>query len=344
MKAFATRFFVPLLAALALGAAASAQARPPICGDTLYQSIVLQADLVCGPGQTGLIIVDNGVRIDLNGFSIRGTGNQLNVGVYSYGYDRVEIVGPGSIEGFEWATFLSTGSRHRVSDLKVPAGTVILFNLSDSTVEHNRLASVMLQSGGGGRSTATWIASNEFILDPAYSFSTAIGLYGCETAGNVVADNNQPWVNYAHAAYSVQVGDGAHDNEIQGNTVTRRLSVEGGAHSNRVSRNVLAMDGTGQNGLELWTTASNCAGGVPSAPFKNVFVDNKIFDAGYGISLWGTPGAPVADNEFHSNTIMKPMWAGMRFGPDTKANDARGNSVIGRVPYAIDQGTGNLWP
>ena len=65
------------LVALAFGGAAlmlpgTASAQPPTCGETLFSSVTLHADLVCN-NSDGLVVGTRGVTINLNNFAIRST-------------------------------------------------------------------------------------------------------------------------------------------------------------------------------------------------------------------------------------------------------------------------------
>ena len=92
------------LIALAFGGAAlmvpaTAAAQPPTCGEVLFHSVTLHADLNCF-NQPGLIVGKNGITINLNQFAIRnGNGNFDGVD-NSGGFNRVTVEN-GTITGFE---------------------------------------------------------------------------------------------------------------------------------------------------------------------------------------------------------------------------------------------------
>ncbi|QJR10008.1 hypothetical protein DSM104443_01059 [Usitatibacter rugosus] len=337
------RFATPLFALAALGAAVFAQARPLMCGDTLYQSIKLVADLRCGPGQDGLTIGAGGVRIDLNGYSILGTSD-FTVAVRSWYFNGVEIVGPGRIEGFQYIAFLGDGHGHRVSGIETRDGNLALYNSSDSTVEGNRLSTLYVLSRPGGQATGNLVTNNEFMPGTVFpSFADAIVLSGCDTAGNRVTGNSQPRTPNPNYGSSVVLMDGAHDNDISRNTLSWKLFLGSGASYNRVSGNVISIDAATSVGVQLAAQYSDCMGG-PAGPLRNVIEDNEIHDSNFGIFVHGGFGVMTTRNTFRGNVIGKPTQAGISFGPFSDRNDGRGNTVIGPVPYAIDDGTRNLWP
>jgi hypothetical protein len=341
------RFATPLFALAALGAAVSAQARPPlVCGDILFQSVTLTDNLICGPGQDGLTIGADGVRIDLNGFTIEGTADPATAGVSSRGFNGVEIVGPGRIQGFEWAAFLGEGHGHRVKGIETRSGNVLLYDSSDSTVERNRLSGLGVMSSPTGRATGNLVSGNELTPNwafPAYAYGMVV-LSGCGTAENLVTGNSQPLAPNPDQGSSVILMEGAHDNTISRNTLTRRLFIGGAASANVVSGNVISVDVDEHAGVELGTEFSNCAGGVFVGPRKNMIVENEINEGAYGIFVHGGFGVAATRNTFRGNVISNPKYAGIWFGYLSDGNDGRKNKVIGRIPYAIDDGTGNLWP
>jgi parallel beta-helix repeat protein len=103
------RFY--LTAALIFGAAATCLALAPQahaldCGRTLTRDTTLQSDILNCPGD-GLIIGANGVDLNLNGFTIDGTG--LGAGVRNNGFDNVTIKN-GTISSFDYGIQHATGT------------------------------------------------------------------------------------------------------------------------------------------------------------------------------------------------------------------------------------------
>ena len=89
-----------LVAAFMARGGGVAQATHLSCGDTLTASVSLDADL--GPcASKGFDIGANGVTVDLNGFTLTGTGTtaEVDVGVNIDGFERVTVKN-GTIVGF----------------------------------------------------------------------------------------------------------------------------------------------------------------------------------------------------------------------------------------------------
>jgi nitrous oxidase accessory protein NosD len=84
-----------LVIACASGLGAPAARATDLCGTTVIDHVTLSQDLVCSGD--GLIVGASGIRIDLNGFSIQGSGTGAGVAVS--GYDDVTIAG-GTIRQF----------------------------------------------------------------------------------------------------------------------------------------------------------------------------------------------------------------------------------------------------
>jgi hypothetical protein len=91
------------LIALAFGGAAlmvpaTAAAQPPTCGEVLFHSVTLHADLNCF-NQPGLIVGKNGITINLNQFTIRNGNDNFDGVDNSGGFNRVTVEN-GTIFGF----------------------------------------------------------------------------------------------------------------------------------------------------------------------------------------------------------------------------------------------------
>jgi hypothetical protein len=88
------RKLLALLALALLGMPAVANAQPS-CGDVITQSTVLTADLHCTGA--GLTVAGEGITLDLNGYTIYGSGLKSGIAV---GLSDATIVN-GRITGFE---------------------------------------------------------------------------------------------------------------------------------------------------------------------------------------------------------------------------------------------------
>jgi parallel beta-helix repeat protein len=90
---------------LALGVTSPAAATSDLCGTTIATDLELDHDLVC-PG-SGLTVVADGIRLDLNGHTIAGSGSGIGISVV--GRTDVSIVG-GVIRGFDFGVLVASSS------------------------------------------------------------------------------------------------------------------------------------------------------------------------------------------------------------------------------------------
>ena len=70
------------------------------CGDEVDNDRKLKADLTCGPNEDGLVIMADGVDLDLNGHTISGNGDIGTDGVLVNDQDRARVHG-GTIKDFD---------------------------------------------------------------------------------------------------------------------------------------------------------------------------------------------------------------------------------------------------
>ena len=108
------------LVALVCGGAAlvlpgTAAAQPPMCGDTLHQSVTLHANLNCYDAP-GLIVGARGITINLNGFAIvNGDGNYYGVD-NSSGFSRVTVEN-GTVNGFYDGVYYDSANHAKIMNV-----------------------------------------------------------------------------------------------------------------------------------------------------------------------------------------------------------------------------------
>jgi Periplasmic copper-binding protein (NosD) len=103
-----------------------------LCGQTITQSIDLTADLTCS--EDGLKVQGSNIIIKLNGFAIRGPGDDPNTtGIFVDGGHEVRIMGPGMIEFFGTGIKYSDAVGGTIRDVQVGNSDVGL--LADSSEE-----------------------------------------------------------------------------------------------------------------------------------------------------------------------------------------------------------------
>jgi hypothetical protein len=330
-------------------ASATAQAASLTCGTILYAPVTLTADLVCGSGQDGLIVGNDKVRIELNGFSITGPytyawPTHVAVGVRSSGFESVQIVGPGRITGFHRPVDIEGGNNHLISGVEIVAESglpVSLRNGSGSLIEMSRITAVEIASAPGYRATANRIIGNDIGSDPGLP-GGGIRLSGCKTADNMVAYNGlRPglW-------HTVTLDGGANANQVLGNKIALGQVYLAGASNNMIAGNSIENYGAPYAGVQIESSAApvRCAGGIVLPGSKNIVRRNQVYGGSFGV-LIGDAGPPLSSaNLVTGNTFSDQAYSGLIFSAAAANNDARANTYINVPLIAYDFGVGNLWP
>ena len=344
MRRFTPAFLKTLLCLIARVASAPAHALS--CGATLYASVTLTADVVCGPGQYGLTIGDHKVRIELNGYSIVGpfspgqTPVPVAAGIYSSGFDAVQIVGPGKIRGFDWPVQIFGGYNHQVSGVDARQDWSLPFSLhntSGATIEKSAFTRLEIVSDPGKRATTNRVIDYVFGSGSKGGGGGSVRLRGCETSDNMVAGNFID--SYNSVALYI---DGAHGNQLLDNEVRLGFAMILGGRDNVIAGNHFMNDPSVLAGVEVHSsTFMPCGSGVAE---MNIVRGNQIESALYGVLIGDSGAVPATKNWVTANTIGGQGLAGLYFDRNAIRNDARGNNFTHVVPYAFDYGHGNLWP
>lgn len=119
------------LVALAFGGAAlmlpgTASAQPPTCGETLFSSVTLHADLVCN-NSDGLVVGTRGVTINLNNFAIRSTSGNYDGVDNGSGFNGVTVEN-GTVTGFGDGVYYDSSNHAKITN-------VTAINNSDEGIE-----------------------------------------------------------------------------------------------------------------------------------------------------------------------------------------------------------------
>ena len=106
------------LIALAFGGAAlvvpaTAAAQPPTCGEVLFHSVTLHADLVCA-NSDGLEVGANGITINLNQFAIRSTTHNFTGVDNGGGFNRVTVEN-GTITNFGTGVYYNSTNHAKIT-------------------------------------------------------------------------------------------------------------------------------------------------------------------------------------------------------------------------------------
>lgn len=105
--------FVVAVSGGALLAPSLAAAQPPTCGEVLFHSVTLHANLNC-PNQPGLIVGANGITVNLNNFAINnGYGNYIGVD-NGGGFNHVTVEN-GTVNGFGTGVYYDSTNRGTIS-------------------------------------------------------------------------------------------------------------------------------------------------------------------------------------------------------------------------------------
>ena len=110
------------------------------CGQVIEESVVLTSNLNCK--SDGLLVGDDDITIDLNGFSVTGPSqNSSKIGVMLTNTENVTVQGPGTISEFQAGILSTGGENNSISEIDFSDNHVGVFVTSstDSTIEDNRL-------------------------------------------------------------------------------------------------------------------------------------------------------------------------------------------------------------
>ena len=339
-----------LICASTLLAAVAAEAQALPCGSVVTGPVTLAADVVCGPGRDALIVGGHKVRIELNGFSIRGPAtpsspNLGTAGVRSSGFESVELVGPGSVAGFGQAIEIEGGTNHIVSGLDAFAASglpVSVRNASGVLVEFSRMNAFELVSTPGSKAVANRIVANEVAPPPGVP-GAGLVLRGCGTADNVVAHN---YVNPG-TRRAITLTAGAHANQVLGNKVVQGDVFLDGATNSLVADNSIYNAGFAYAGVVVDASLDpvKCAGGMQLLAAQNIVRGNRFRGGSIGVIVDDTTHSGVATaNVVTGNTFSGLDTVALIFGPGSTGNDGRRNTYLNNFADVYDYGTNNLWP
>jgi large repetitive protein len=245
--------------------AAGSVLAPPIvaaddlCGATIVSNLKLDHDLTCAGD--GLVVGADGIRIDLNGYTITGSGT--GNGVLAVGRTAVVIIG-GTIKHFTIGVQLAASNGVTIKEIRVTDNRdgIFLIGSSGNTIKENTAwqnsrVGVMLRPGAVRNSTQNLVMEN--ILS-----DNANGVILVETpSGNVFKENN-----------------------ISGSS-NAGIALNGGVSGNLIKENTLGRNATGI----LFNVGST--GLLPSV---NSFVENMIT-----ANTCGLRGPISGDNTFKEN-------------------------------------------
>lgn len=199
-----------------LATAPPALADPVACGDTITESVTLEAD-VTGCLGTGLVVGAGGLTIDLNGHQIQSGIFNVAPGIdNSGGHDDVRIKG-GRITGFSTGVVLDGADDNVLRDLEVTGnGRGVVLAASDDS----RIAGSEVSGNGSGPRVGAGIvieggSDGNRIVDADVIGNQGDAVAILASGDNRVVDSTVT----ASVATAVRVADSPRTN-VRGNTVS----------------------------------------------------------------------------------------------------------------------------
>lgn len=251
-----------------------------MCGDTLTQSVALDADLDCGGG-AGLIVFGNDVVIDLAGRTMRGTG----VGVdNTLGFERTTVKN-GVLQGFDVAIELGGGTGHVVKNVSVRGGNNGIF-LAESV----RFAKIQKSSVIGTLGASMTIAGDDNVVTNV--FVTTSANRGIAISGN---RNTVSKCTVTNAVIGIGTVLTVSGNVLSGNTVSA-------CHGPGIE--LAANGGTGNVVVKNRCEGNEMAGIALVDADDAIVSGNTVVGNGFGIQInVGTERALVAKNVATGNRL-----------------------------------------
>jgi nitrous oxidase accessory protein NosD len=246
--------------ALAVTASAASGAANELCGATVFADLTLEQDLTCSG--TALVAGADGIRIDLAGHAISGTGT--GAGVLIVGRRGVWVVG-GRIENFVAGVRVNSSSgvvvKHMTfvgngEGLDLQTGTRGT-TIKENSFSNNRARGVMMRGG----SVDNVVRENSFagnnlgvalngtlgatVKENFISASRSAGVrVNVGAAGNLVAENTID-ANPAGIEIVVTAGSWAIDNTFSENRISNNTcGLKGPTEGNVLSENIFTSNVT----------------------------------------------------------------------------------------------------
>jgi parallel beta-helix repeat protein len=203
--------------ATVLLAAAPAGAAPLACGDVITKDTSLHADLVDCPGD-GLVIGADGITLDLNGHSVKGTG------------------GSGGADAVYGDTENGVDNTAGHSDVTIENGSIEHFDVGVKLYEadSNHLTGLDLDRNLAG---ALPVESDGNLIEANHADGNSFGLYVYESDRNTIADNELTANSFG--MYPVE----SSDNLIERNSILHNyilgMQVTEDSNRNQIRDNVI---------------------------------------------------------------------------------------------------------
>jgi hypothetical protein len=283
-----------LLFVLLPGVAAAKTAAGPKCGATIKTSIKLHANLNCSAGGTnGLNVGKNGIVIDLNGYTITGSGGSTGYdGIYNNGYHNVTVTN-GTIKQFD----------HGYLSVAAVGETVTHVHVVDVKTGNLYYSGLDISSGSGGTYAYDTVknayigVSTYLAVGAKFSHNTLTG-NGFGASESSSHGSNWTSNNFSHSKYPGYV-DGNGSTILTGN-----ISSYNGGYGFQLS-----CDGYGIATVKNNTANYNANHGILSMcaalnGHKSTFSGNTTsHNAGFGISSNYDTQATFSGNIADANSL-----------------------------------------
>lgn len=275
------------------------------CGTALERDVRLTADLNCHGDGPALTVRRAGIQIDLNGFSLRGSGR--GTGILIEDVAAVTLKGPGSIKGFVDGVEALRAPRLVVDgvDFRDLDSGLLLHNSFAAEVRNNRFADIT-----GHAVSSKALAYAEFNVEGGHRIvdnqisNAGFGLHLCgyDSGGSLLQGNRLSDISQI----ALLVEDGANDNRIVDNRI-ERSTVAGialrGSSGNALLDNQLQ---DGRVGIALLPQAGpGCVSRSPALVASNRIEDNLLSGHGRAFAFGQQqPRGPVGPNRIRNNVVV----------------------------------------
>ena len=228
----------------------AAPAAPLACSDPIVTDTKLKADLTCAPDVDGLFINAHGVTVNLNGFTITGSG--VSSGVFNVGFADVTIKN-GTITGFQDGVRADGVADIDIKELVLSdqsASSIVIVN--SANVKIKRVFISQPRYGGGNPATEAIRLANvddakvkDVIVDGGYFGLLSIGDSGVAT--ELVAKGNV----FANATHGIFLSNTT-DSKIIDNRVFDNHGIGIGLINGSIGNEIKSNDVTGNDDVDLF--------------------------------------------------------------------------------------------
>lgn len=308
------------------------------CGDILTANTTLRANLSCPATDYALRIASNGVRLNLNGFTI--TGNGTNVGV------KVENATNARVENGKIVNVREGVSGYNTSGLKVydidmdnvEVGIGVAMS-KRAEIRYNDIKSQRFGIDLGGMSGGA--ATNHVVSKNVLGGGGVAGINVCGGSSNILTGNAIAPASSGGFEYGVLMVNSKYNYFTYNSVVDARAGVAVYEGANNSLLNNTIDKGTTGVALQAKSDFVWCTPGT-GATANNILRSNVITRQGTAIEFGDfRSGAEVHHNRAESNRL-ETSGVGMSFGEGSMYNGGRTNTYAGTTTPFVDYGMYNI--